>query len=53
MTCPICNKQYAKTRSTALSIYVYSKRCRCRRPMKKVEAVVYDIRDCWRDEVGR
>jgi len=53
MTCPICQKPYGRTKRTELSVYVYRRRCDCKRPMKKVEAKVYNIRDCWRDEVMR
>ena len=53
MTCPICKKYYARTRRDELSVYVYRKACTCRRPVTKGNDKVYDIRDCWRDEVGR
>ena len=54
MTCPICNKPYDRVRHNELSVYVYRKRCGCKRPMKKVEpSPCYDIRDVWRDEVAR
>jgi hypothetical protein len=53
MTCPVCKTPYEKKRSTVLSVYVYSKRCKCKRATMKPKPKTYDIRDCWRDEVMR
>ena len=52
MTCPICQKAYARTKRTELSVYVYRPRCDCRR-VAKSKAKVVDIRDAFRNAVMR
>ena len=52
MTCPICNTPYEKVR-TPQSVYLYRRRCGCKRPMVRVPSHDYTVRDVIQDEVKR
>lgn len=53
MTCPVCKKPYEKRKSLQHSVYVYRRRCDCKRKAVSHKERVYNIRDLWRDEVMR